>query len=107
MAPLLPNLKKERINCHISTSCNATGVLWVSKEAENSNNARLFGLVCYFSPKPEKTLKNCPNMGAFVSIFWLFKDFFILVGKISTPLTYMHSFQRTSSNFDTCFALSK
>ena len=74
-------LENEWINCHIFTSCNATEMLWVSKEAKNSYKARLFGLVRYFSPKPEKTLKNCQKMDAFASIFRFFKDFYPLVGK--------------------------
>ena len=78
---IVDKLEKEWINCHSSTSYNATGVVWVSKEAENSNNAGSFGLVRFFLPKPEKTSKNCYKMDVFLLIFWLLKDFYTLAGK--------------------------
>ena len=65
----------------MSTISNATWMLWVSKEAENSNKARNFSLMRYFPPKPEKTSKNCQKMSIFSSFFEFFADFFILAGK--------------------------
>ena len=54
----MQNLKNRGINYNISTSCDATGLLWVSKEADNSHKARHFSLMRYFSPKLEKTQKT-------------------------------------------------
>ena len=81
MALLTQNLKNEGMNYDICTICNATGVFWVSKEAENSNKARHFSLMRYFSPKPEKTSKNCQKMSIFSSFFEFFQDFQLLAGK--------------------------
>ena len=51
----IKKLKKEWTNCDIFTIGNAIEKLWVAKNAENSNKARLFGFLCYFSTKPGKT----------------------------------------------------
>ena len=50
----MKNLKNELINYEISTILNATRVLLVSNQAENSKKARLFGLEHYFLPQTEK-----------------------------------------------------
>lgn len=87
----------------ISTSCYATGVLWVSKEAENCNKANHFSLMLYFSPKPEKTSKSYQKMSIFSS-FLVFTDFFILD---SNQCTKPNSFNtlKILASFDTYIIL--
>ena len=81
MALLLLNLKNKQENYNISTSCNATRLLWVSNEAENFNKARNFSLVRYFSTKYEKTSKNQQEMNIFSLFLKFLKVHWILAGK--------------------------
>ena len=62
---MLLNLKNKQENYNISTSFNATKLLWVSNEAENFNKAQNFSLVRYFSKKYEKTSKDQQEMNVF------------------------------------------